>query len=69
MGAGPRQEFTLILGRARAGDEWSTGELITQVYDELRRVASRLVRRERTDHTLRFHSSWGNPCTVCSNRC
>ncbi len=44
--------LTLILGRARAGDEGARGELVSLVYDELRRVASRLMRRERADHTL-----------------
>jgi RNA polymerase sigma-70 factor (ECF subfamily) len=44
--------FTLILGQARSGDERARGELITLVYEELRRVAARLMRRERTDHTL-----------------
>jgi RNA polymerase sigma factor (TIGR02999 family) len=52
MGAKPRQGLTLILGRARDGDERARGELVTLVYDELRRVAARLMRRERTDHTL-----------------
>ena len=52
MGTDHRQEFTPLLGRARAGDERARGELIALVYDELRRVASRLMRRERTDHTL-----------------
>jgi RNA polymerase sigma-70 factor (ECF subfamily) len=47
-----RHELTLTLGRARAGDEKAEGELIALVYDELRRVASRLMRRERADHTL-----------------
>jgi RNA polymerase sigma-70 factor, ECF subfamily len=47
-----RQGLTLILGRARTGDEHAREELISLVYDELRRVASRLMRRERTDHTL-----------------
>jgi hypothetical protein len=42
----------MILGRARAGDERARGELIALIYDELRRVASRLMRRERIDHTL-----------------
>jgi RNA polymerase sigma-70 factor, ECF subfamily len=46
------QELTAILGRARAGDERAKGELIARVYDELRRVAARLMRRERTGHTL-----------------
>jgi RNA polymerase sigma-70 factor, ECF subfamily len=52
MGAGQPHEITLILGRARTGDERAKGELIALVYDELRRVASGLMRRERTDHTL-----------------
>ena len=50
--AEPVQGLTLILGRARAGDERAQGELIALIYDELRRVASRLMRRERPDHTL-----------------
>ncbi|SIN68468.1 RNA polymerase, sigma subunit, ECF family [Singulisphaera sp. GP187] len=48
----PRQDLTLILGLARAGDEQARGELIALIYDELRQVASRLMRRERSDHTL-----------------
>ena len=52
MGAEPLRDLTLILGRARAGDERARGELITLVYDELRQVAARLMRRERQDHTL-----------------
>jgi RNA polymerase sigma-70 factor (ECF subfamily) len=47
-----QQGLTLILGRARDGDEGARGELLTMVYDELRRVASGLMRRERPDHTL-----------------
>ena len=46
------QGLTVILERARAGDERARGELIALVYDELRRVASALMRRERADHTL-----------------
>ena len=46
------EEFTLILGRARAGDEQARGELIAMIYEELRRVASRMMRRERPEHTL-----------------
>jgi RNA polymerase sigma factor (TIGR02999 family) len=52
MQAEPRQGVTVVLGRARAGDEQARGELVTLVYDELRRVASRMMRRERADHTL-----------------
>ena len=47
MGEEPRRDLTLILGRARAGDEEARGELIALVYDELRQVAARLMRRER----------------------
>jgi RNA polymerase sigma-70 factor (ECF subfamily) len=46
------QGLTVILSRARAGDERARGELIALIYDELRRVASSLMRRERADHTL-----------------
>ncbi len=44
MGAEPQQGLTLILGRARAGDERARGELISLIYSELRRVAARLMR-------------------------
>jgi RNA polymerase sigma-70 factor (ECF subfamily) len=52
MGTGQPHEFTLIFGRARAGDERARGELIALIYDELRRIASGLMLRERTGHTL-----------------
>jgi RNA polymerase sigma-70 factor (ECF subfamily) len=45
-------EFTSILVRARGGDRRAKDELIAKVYDELRRVASGMMRRERTEHTL-----------------
>ena len=45
MTGAPRPDVTLLLERAR-------DELVALVYDELRRVASRLMRRERPDHTL-----------------
>jgi hypothetical protein len=43
---------TVILGRARNGDEQALEELIVLIYSELRRVASRLMRRKRPDRTL-----------------
>ena len=52
MGAGPQQGLTLIVERARAGEARAQGELLVLMYDELRRVASGLMRRERADHTL-----------------
>jgi RNA polymerase sigma-70 factor, ECF subfamily len=50
--AEPTRDLTLILGRARAGDERARSELISLIYDQLRQVAARLMRRERQDHTL-----------------
>jgi RNA polymerase sigma-70 factor, ECF subfamily len=44
--------LTVILSRARAGDDRARDELIGLIYDELRRVASGLMRRERAGHTL-----------------
>jgi hypothetical protein len=41
----PGSELTRILGRARAGDERARDELIALVYEELRQVVSRLMRR------------------------
>jgi RNA polymerase sigma-70 factor (ECF subfamily) len=68
MGAEPQQGLTLILRRARAGDEWARGELVALVDDELRRDASRLVPQERADHGsipeawLRAREAWrGTP--------
>jgi RNA polymerase sigma-70 factor (ECF subfamily) len=52
MGAESQQGLTLILERARGGDERARRELLVLAYDELRGVASRLMRRERADHTL-----------------
>jgi RNA polymerase sigma-70 factor (ECF subfamily) len=52
MVAAPAEGITLILGRAREGDERARSELIAMVYDELRKVASGLMRRERPEHTL-----------------
>jgi RNA polymerase sigma-70 factor (ECF subfamily) len=45
-------EISLILARVRAGDDDARGEVITRIYEELRQVASRMMRRERAGHTL-----------------
>jgi RNA polymerase sigma-70 factor (ECF subfamily) len=45
-------DLMLIPGRARDGKTGIEGEQLALVYDELRQVASRLMRRERSDHTL-----------------
>jgi RNA polymerase sigma factor (TIGR02999 family) len=52
MGSAAQQGLTIILERARAGDEGARGEVLARIYDELRRVASGLMRHERPGHTL-----------------
>jgi len=44
--------LTLILERARAGDDGARGEVISKIYEELRQVAARMMVRERPGHTL-----------------
>ncbi len=41
-----------LLERSRSGDEAALNELVTSLYGELRKVASRHLRGERTGHTL-----------------
>jgi RNA polymerase sigma factor (TIGR02999 family) len=41
-----------LLAKWRAGDEESLRLLLSLVYDELRRLAHRYLRKERPDHTL-----------------
>jgi RNA polymerase sigma factor (TIGR02999 family) len=45
-------DLTQVLARTRAGDVHARGELVARIYDELRQVASRMMKRERVDHTL-----------------
>jgi RNA polymerase sigma factor (TIGR02999 family) len=45
-------EFSVILSRLRAGDHGARGEVISRIYQELRRVAARMMKRERAAHTL-----------------
>jgi RNA polymerase sigma-70 factor, ECF subfamily len=45
-------EVTELLARFREGDREAEAQLIPLVYDELRRLASRYLNRERGDHTL-----------------
>src|SRR5688572_18390668 len=45
-------DVTALLLAWRAGEEAADGRLIDAVYDELRRVARRHLRRERDDHSL-----------------
>ena len=44
--------LTVVPGRARNGAERALEELIALIADDLRRIASRLMRRERPDRTL-----------------
>jgi len=43
---------TLLLKRYSTGDQSAVNELVSLVYDELHRLASSRLRRERPDHTL-----------------
>lgn len=45
-------EITLMLNRWAAGDAKAIDELLPKVYDELRGLAGKYLRRERADHTL-----------------
>ncbi len=48
----PSQSVTRLLTAWSQGDEGALEKLIPLVYGELRRVAARRLRRERSDHTL-----------------
>jgi RNA polymerase sigma factor (TIGR02999 family) len=52
MESGPAVGLTLILDQARAGDDRARNDLIAMIYQELRQVAARMMRRERPGHTL-----------------
>ncbi len=45
-------EITLILSRCADGDRAAFDRLVPLVYDDLKRIAHRRLRAERTDHTL-----------------
>jgi RNA polymerase sigma factor (TIGR02999 family) len=46
------RDVTALLGEWSRGDRTALGRLLPLVYAELRRVATRQLRRERVDHTL-----------------
>jgi RNA polymerase sigma factor (TIGR02999 family) len=46
------ESFTVLLRDLRNGEKAALDRLAPLVYDELRRIASRFVSRERRDHTL-----------------
>jgi RNA polymerase sigma factor (TIGR02999 family) len=60
--AAPSGEITQLLVRLKAGDESVSQQLVTLVYDELRRLAAACMRLERVDHTLQptalVHEAW-----------
>lgn len=47
-----KRDITSLLVDWQKGDQGALGKLLPLVYDELRRLASRYMRRERSDHTL-----------------
>lgn len=47
-----QHDMTLVLIDAGAGDQAAANRLWSMVYDELRRMAHRQLRRERSSHTL-----------------
>jgi len=50
--ASPPTDVTQLLKRYSHGDQEALAELIPQIYDELRRLASSYLHFERMDHTL-----------------
>ncbi len=47
-----KEEITNLLFRLRSGDREAESRLLSAVYDELHRIASRYMRQERSQHTL-----------------
>ncbi|SRR5579864_690498 len=45
-------DVTILLKKLTAGDNNASSELMSAVYNELRRLAASYMRRERPDHTL-----------------
>ncbi|HEV3197610.1 MAG TPA: ECF-type sigma factor [Bryobacteraceae bacterium] len=48
----PKTEVTLLLQQMRDGDQAAAERLIRHVYQDLRRLASHIMRSERAGHTL-----------------
>jgi|SRR5208283_1060815 len=46
------EDVTILLAELTKGNKQAASQLIPLVYDELRRLAGRYMRRERCDHTL-----------------
>ena len=45
-------EVTILLTHLTDGNQEGASKLVPLIYDEMRRLANRYMRRERTDHTL-----------------
>jgi RNA polymerase sigma factor (TIGR02999 family) len=52
MTSGENATITGLINRMRADDPHALGELLSQLYDELRHMASQLLMREAPGHTL-----------------
>lgn len=52
MTSSPYQVLTELLAKWQAGDESAQERLVPLVYEELRRIAHRYLRKERQGHTL-----------------
>jgi hypothetical protein len=52
MSEDSRGQITDLLKGWRGGDEAALDKLVPLVYDDLRRIAARQLRRERPNHTL-----------------
>ncbi len=69
-------QITELLSRLRQGDRQAFNELMPFVYEEMRRLAARLMRRERESHTLQAtalaHEAYlrllGTSQVSCENR-
>jgi RNA polymerase sigma factor (TIGR02999 family) len=48
----PPNDLTTLVDQSARGDEAAAASLFALVYDELRRMAASVLRRERQDHTL-----------------
>ena len=45
-------DVTLLLAEIRQGNQEAANQLVPLIYQELRRIAKGMMRRERSDHTL-----------------
>jgi RNA polymerase sigma-70 factor, ECF subfamily len=79
----PGESFDALLKRARDGDERAASAVYSALYEELRELAHRFMRRQRPDHTLqatelvnqaylhtrRAHSAWNDRVHAVASVC